>query len=185
MAGQLTRERSTTSSTLQTTTASSDGVDAYITSLQAMTRAQLRCEWRRMVRGQQLPSDFMKDWGRDLVVRILANRAQEKLFGKRPPAMLRELNRLAKQLKHDGGLQSTRDARPKVGTRLVRRWREVTYQVMVIEDGYSFDGKVYSSLTPIARAITGANWSGPRFFGLVAKNEGGNGAKSKGVDHGA
>lgn len=185
MAGHLTRDGATTSLTPKTTTASFDGVDTYIASLQAMTRAQLRAEWRRMVRGQQLPPDLMKDWGRDLVVRILANRAQEKLCGKRPPALMRELNRLAKQLARDGELLTTRDARPKVGTRLVRRWRDVTYQVTVTEDGYSLDDKVYTSLTPIARAITGAHWSGPRFFGLVAKNEGGNSANSKGVDHNA
>jgi Protein of unknown function (DUF2924) len=173
------------SSSTPTAPSSVAGVDAYITSLQAMSRAQLRAEWRRMVRGQQLPPDLMKDWGRDLVVRILANRAQEKLFGKRPPALMRELNRLGKQLARDGGLQTTRDARPKVGTRLVRRWHDVTYQVTLTEEGYSFDGKVYSSLTPIARAITGAHWSGPRFFGLAVKNEGGNSANNKGVDHGA
>jgi Protein of unknown function (DUF2924) len=160
-------------------------VDAYIASLQTITRAQLRGEWRRMVRGQQLPPDLMKDWGRDLVVRILANRAQENLYGKRPPALVRELNRLAKQLERDGGLQATRDARPKVGTRLVRRWHDVTYQVTVTEEGYSFDGKVYSSLTPIARTITGAHWSGPRFFGLVAKDCVGKSASSKGFDHNA
>ena len=177
-------EASAMSSSKPTATSSANGVDAYITSLQAMTRAQLRAEWRRMVRGQQLPPDLMKDWGRDLVVRILANRAQEKLYGKRPPALVRELNRLAKQLARDGGLQTTRDARPKVGTRLVRRWHDVTYQVTVTDDGYSFDGKVYSSLTPIARAITGAHWSGPRFFGLAVKNEGGDSANSKGVDYG-
>jgi Protein of unknown function (DUF2924) len=183
MAGQM--EASSVSSSTPTASLSVTGVDAYIASLQAMTRAQLRAEWRRMVRGQQLPPDLMKDWGRDLVVRILANRAQEKLYGKRPPALLRELNRLAKQLERDGGLQATRDARPKVGTRLVRRWHDVTYQVTVTEEGYRFDGKVYASLTPIARAITGAHWSGPRFFGLVAKNEGGYSTNSKGVGDGA
>lgn len=159
------------------------GVNAYIASLTAMTRAQLRAEWRRVVRGQQLPPDIMKDWGRDLVVRILANRAQEKLYGKRPPALMRALNRLAKQLERDGGLQTTRDARPKVGTRLVRRWHDVTYQVTVTADGYSFDGMVYTSLTPIARAITGAHWSGPRFFGLVVKNAVINGGDNEGVDN--
>ena len=181
MAGQMGAPAATF--TTPSAPLSVSGVDTYIASLQAMTRAQLRAEWRRMVRGQQLPPDLMKDWGRDLVVRILSNRAQEKLFGKRPPALMRELNRLAKQLERDGRLQATRDARPKVGTRLVRRWHDVTYQVTVTEDGYSFDGKVYSSLTPIARAITSAHWSGPRFFGLVAKNEGGNSPNSNGVDH--
>ena len=62
------------------------------------------------------------------------------------------------------GLQTSRGARPKVGTRLVRRWHDVTYQVTVTEAGYSFDGNIYSSLTPIARVITGAHWSETRLL---------------------
>ena len=57
----------------------------------------------------------------------------------------------------------------KPGTRLVREWHGVTYEVMVTDSGYLWQDQVYRSLTAIAREITGANWSGPRFFGLLNK----------------
>lgn len=52
------------------------------------------------------------------------------------------------------------------GTRLIRQWQGVIYEVTVLEKGYAWEGRVYRSLTPIATAITGTKWSGPRFFGL-------------------
>lgn len=54
----------------------------------------------------------------------------------------------------------------KPGTRLVRDWNGRTHVVDVAEAGFVFDGKTYRSLSAIARRITGARWSGPRFFGL-------------------
>ena len=51
----------------------------------------------------------------------------------------------------------------------MREWRGRTHTVQVTEDGFEYDGKPYSSLSKIAHAITGAHWSGPRFFGLNRK----------------
>ncbi|RED11401.1 DUF2924 domain-containing protein, partial [Parasphingopyxis lamellibrachiae] len=45
-------------------------------------------------------------------------------------------------------------------------WQSKTYHVLVLDDGFEHDGRHYTSLSQIARAITGAHWSGPRFFGL-------------------
>lgn len=53
------------------------------------------------------------------------------------------------------------------GTVLVREWNGRRYQVNVLEDGFELDGRTYSSLSQIAKTITGTAWSGPRFFGLV------------------
>ncbi len=52
------------------------------------------------------------------------------------------------------------------GTRLVREWHGRPYTVEVLESGFLCDGQRYRSLSEVARAITGARWSGPRFFGL-------------------
>lgn len=52
------------------------------------------------------------------------------------------------------------------GTRLVRDWHGVGHIITVVEDGFEYDGQRWTSLTAIAKAITGAKWSGPRFFGL-------------------
>jgi hypothetical protein len=52
------------------------------------------------------------------------------------------------------------------GTRLVRDWHGVGHTVVVLEDGFEYGGRHWSSLTAIAKAITGSHWNGPRFFGL-------------------
>ena len=59
----------------------------------------------------------------------------------------------------------------KTGTRLIRAWQGETYEVTVLEKGYWYQGAHFSSLSEIARLITGTRWSGPRFFG-VDKQEG-------------
>lgn len=55
---------------------------------------------------------------------------------------------------------------PPPGTRLVREWNGRNHTVEVLEQGFLCDGQRYRSLSAVARAITGARWSGPRFFGL-------------------
>ncbi|SFT51440.1 Protein of unknown function [Sedimentitalea nanhaiensis] len=57
----------------------------------------------------------------------------------------------------------------KPGGRLLREWNGVTHVVDVTADGYLWKGQTHRSLSAIARAITGAHWSGPRFFGLTGK----------------
>ena len=70
------------------------------------------------------------------------------------------------QLLGRSNLPLIQSAGPRPGTRLVREWNGRTHVVDVIEDGFVFDGKTYRSLSAIAKRITGAHWSGPRFFGL-------------------
>jgi hypothetical protein len=53
------------------------------------------------------------------------------------------------------------------GVRLVREWQGTPHHVLVTDDGYEYRDEVYRSLSAIARRITGAQWSGPRFFGLL------------------
>ena len=57
------------------------------------------------------------------------------------------------------------------GTRLIREWQGKTYQVTVLDRGYSWRNKRYNSLSRIAEEITGTRWSGPRFFGLRENNQ--------------
>src|SRR5262249_503669 len=57
----------------------------------------------------------------------------------------------------------------KAGTTLVRQWRGHTHTVLVHKDGFEHEGQRYRSLTIIAERITGAHWSGPRFFGLTKR----------------
>ncbi len=79
--------------------------------------------------------------------------------------------------KGSGGTKPRRSPRPGMdlpipsGARLVRTWRGRTYEVRVVQGGRAFvyEGETFRSLTKIARLITGTNWSGPRFFGLVLR----------------
>ena len=57
------------------------------------------------------------------------------------------------------------------GTRLVRDWHGVGHTVTVLEDGFVYDGLQWPSLSAIAKAITGAHWNGPRFFGLTERRK--------------
>jgi hypothetical protein len=57
----------------------------------------------------------------------------------------------------------------KTGATLVRQWRGHTHTVLVRRDGFEYEGRRYRSLTVIAEQITGAHWSGPRFFGLIKR----------------
>jgi hypothetical protein len=91
---------------------------------------------------------------------------QEVALGGLRPEPQRQLRRIAQQLKETGA--ATIRARPelKPGTRLFREWRGRTYEVLVLDDGFSWQGTPYRSLSALARKITGTAWSGPLFFGL-------------------
>ncbi len=58
-----------------------------------------------------------------------------------------------------------------LGTVLTREWGGQHYKVMVLEGGFPWQGRTYSSLSEIAKAITGTKWNGPRFFGLREKKQ--------------
>lgn len=145
-----------------------------IAGLADLSLPRLRAEWRRLHRGQPLPEGM----SRDLLVRGIAWALQAKALGDLPPARMRDLSRLARQLDQTGELE--RPQHRKAGTRLVRQWHDQVYVVTVLDQGYEFEGRHYPALTPIARAITGAAWSGPRFFGLKSNRGKSNWGKSDG-----
>lgn len=140
-----------------------------LAELATMSLARLRAEWRRHHRGQIIPTGL----GRDLASRAIAFRLQERVDGGLPPAQARALARLAKQLEEGGDMELSSQRSMKPGTKLVRQWHGQTYHVLVLEGGFEFRDRYYRSLTPIARQITGAAWSGPRFFGLKVGVNGG------------
>ncbi|MGB9644458.1 MAG: DUF2924 domain-containing protein, partial [Stellaceae bacterium] len=77
----------------------------------------------------------------------------------------RQLHQIARQLKQTGAATTPRRPELKPGTRLVRGWQGQTYEVLVLDDGFSWQGTQHRSLSAIARKITGTAWSGPLFFG--------------------
>jgi hypothetical protein len=142
------------------TTTSQIELSRKITTLTDLTTQQLRTEWRRLYRSH-LPR-----LSRDLLVRTIAYRLQELTYGGLSKATQRRLIALTKELHTSGGITPDSGPRVRPGARLVREWRGRTHTVVVTEEGFEYAGKTYSSLSKIAQAITGAHWSGPRFFGL-------------------
>jgi DUF2924 family protein len=134
-----------------------------ISELNGLSAQQLRAEWRRLYRGQ--PPRL----SRDLLIRSIAYRMQELVHGGLSKATLRKLGSLTKELEVNGSVSVAPDMRIRVGARLVREWRGRTHTVTVAEDGFEYAGQAYPSLSKIAHTITGAHWSGPRFFGLTRK----------------
>lgn len=133
--------------------------------LYTMKPPELRSRWREVYRSEA------PDVGPDLLRRGIVYRLQERWQGSLTSATRREIERQIKRLGRDDGV-SINTTLLKPGTRLVRSWRGRMHQVLVMEDGFEFDGRRYGSLTQIASDITGAHWSGPRFFGLLAKSRG-------------
>ena len=131
-----------------------------IAALSDLTAQQLRVEWRRLYRSHS------PRLSRDLLIRAVAYRMQELAYGGLSKATQRKLVTLTKELETNGSIVSDANPRIRPGARLVREWRGRTHTVVVTEAGFEYAGKTYSSLTKIAQAITGAHWSGPRFFGL-------------------
>jgi hypothetical protein len=145
-------------------------VEAEIERIQSLRPDEVRLLWR-----ETFQRDVPKAFTRDLLVRTLCWHIQEKTFGGHSPAMLKLLAGYAK-----GRPQGDRLARLKPGTELIREYQGERHTVVITGEGFRWRGQDYPSLTASARAITGANWTGPRFFGL--REEGGR--RSKGADRG-
>ncbi len=82
------------------------------------------------------------------------------------PAEKKRAAYIAEELRKNGDLSAGPAVRLKPGLRLVREWRGETHDVLVLEEGFEWNGERRRSLSAIAREITGTRWSGPRFFGL-------------------
>jgi Protein of unknown function (DUF2924) len=122
---------------------------------------ELRGEWRRLHR---MPPPMRLS--RELLVRAITYKLQERALGGLSKSILRKLESLNVEPAAGDARKPTPPISLKPGTRLVREWRGVTHTVLVHADGVEWNGRRYKSLTVIAREITGARWSGPRFFGL-------------------
>ena len=100
-----------------------------------------------------------------LVRRLLAQRLQERKFGGLSATVVRELERAGR-----GDAPPQRQAVPlSPGARLVREWNGQTISVEVRVNGFWWKDQTWRSLSEIAREVTGAHWSGPRFFGLTQR----------------
>jgi len=137
-------------------------VPDQVVAIADLSRANLIEQWTS-VYGHSPP----KGLSRRLLEYAAAYYLQSKALGGLKPTARRKLRQLMRSV--NGGKPSASRVASKelpAGSRLVREWRGQTHTVDVLEKGFAFEGQYYSSLSGVARAITGARWSGPRFFGL-------------------
>jgi len=150
-------------------------MNARIQTLQQMTVAELREEWRRVMREE--PRSFNKAW----LWRRLAWAVQAKEFGGLSARAKQRLEELAVEAEAwmplgkrafqgqttSSPIPRVRDSRlPSPGTVLTRPYRGRTVVVTVLECGFEYEGRRFASLTAVAKAITGSHWNGLEFFGL-------------------
>jgi hypothetical protein len=135
-----------------------------VAGLSSLSSHALQQRWKQLY-NRNPPSHT----SRTLLIRAVAYRLQENASGGLKPQVRRMLAQHSGETRTAAAVASPRPLSP--GTRLVREWQGATYQVVVLDDGVLFRGRRYSSLSEVARTITGSRWSGPRFFGLTARNK--------------
>ena len=140
---------------------SSAELEREIGMLAGLPRADLVERWKELYRVGP-----PKGISTRLMVRAIAYEMQARHYGGLRPAVVRQLDKIAR-----GDTRGKVESAPRApalepGARLVREWNGVTHTVNVIDDGFEWQDQRYGSLSEIARLITGARWSGPRFFGL-------------------
>jgi Protein of unknown function (DUF2924) len=146
--------------------ASPSGLVSEIEILPEATSTNLKERWRALYR-----TEPPRCISRDLLIRALAYRIQEKALGGLKPSVRRLLTRVAAEVSAGRTIQVVSEPRLKPGTVLLREWHGTQHQVILREDGIVFNGQRYKSLSQVARRITGTKWSGPLFFGLKAKRQ--------------
>jgi Protein of unknown function (DUF2924) len=144
-------------------------LDALVASLSRLNLDQLELQWRNHLGGT--PPTHLPGW---LLTRVLGYRIQAAAFGDLDRAILRRLREPRDEAFGSGGAHPFATRRPmtrpgvglKSGALLVREWNGRVERVMVLDEGYAWNGGVYRSLSQVAKAITGTHWNGHRFFGL-------------------
>jgi hypothetical protein len=134
-------------------------LDEKLTALASFSPAQLKEEWSNMEGSTPpcVPPSLLR--------RLVAQRMQERRHGALPALVARELARIASDAPNAEPARVRGELTP--GTRLVREWNGQTVTVEVREEGFLYNERSWRSLSEIARHVTSAHWSGPRFFGLT------------------
>jgi hypothetical protein len=142
-----------------------ESLDNEIARLRGLDVGELRARWHTVFRRAAPPH-----LPRHLLFRILAYRLQADRLGDLHADTRRVLDRIGSGSSEVIGRlvadlnRSKSELRP--GTLLTREWDGHLQQVMVLADGFSWNGKTYRNLSKVAFAMTGSRWNGPRFFGL-------------------
>ena len=140
-----------------------EALDTEIARLHGLGIGELRAKWHTAFRRRAPPH-----LPRHLLFHILAYRLQADRLGELDADSRRLLDRIGSRASDETDRLVNNRSRTelKPGTLLTREWDGHPQRVMVLADGFSWNGMTYPSLSKVAFAITGTRWSGPRFFGL-------------------
>jgi Protein of unknown function (DUF2924) len=138
---------------------------SIVANLEGLDLDGLRRQWCAHL-GGEAPAHLSR-W---LLMKVLAYRLQSDAFGDHD----KSIRRILRSGKDDGvgapfdrrAPQTREGVGLKVGALLVREWKGQLERVMVLEEGFAWNGQTFGSLSQIAKAMTGTNWNGHRFFGL-------------------
>jgi len=142
----------------------SEPLYAEINATQSETTFQLRQRWKALYGTEPPPRA-----SRDLLMRAVAYRLQERVLGGLSASTRRLLERIADAAAEHRPTRLKPQCKLHPGAILLRHWGGVQHQVTVLQSGVQFRGKPSRSLSEVARIITGSRWSGPLFFGLKTR----------------
>jgi hypothetical protein len=148
--------------------ASASDLKQQIADLASLERAALEVPWQANF-GKPPP----RRASRELMVRTLAHQLQLDAFGGLDAGTARRLDELVAAVATGKELKPAPSSpRLRPGVRLIREWQGEMLEVLVLEEGFAFRGRLYSSLSRLAYEITGTKWNGYRFFGLKSRRTG-------------
>jgi hypothetical protein len=136
---------------------------SIVANLEGLDLNGLRRQWRAHLGGE--PPAHLPRW---LLMKVLAHRLQSDGFGD----LDKSIRWVLRSGKEDGAPfdrrapQTREGVGLKAGALLVRQWKGRLERIMILEEGFAWNGQTFGSLSQIAKAMTGTNWNGHRFFGL-------------------
>ena len=145
-------------------------LEQAIARLRDLSTPEARCEWRRLT-GKAVGRGLKGE----LLARSLAHLVQERMHGALSPVWQRRLATLAREAEQELARANSRTDKLspptgrrqiKPGSRFVREWQGALHEVVALPEGYLWNSMVFTSLSGVAKAITGKNWNGWIFFGI-------------------
>ncbi len=136
-------------------------LEAEIARLPDLDITELRARWKKLF-GNPAP----KSLRRKFLAKAVAFQMRLNAAGGLSPHVRRRLREIADAARRGEVDAVLGSPGIKRGTQMMRQWKDKTYTVTTLDHGFEFEGKVFSSLSAIAKAITGTNWNGYAFFGI-------------------
>ena len=133
-----------------------------ITKLQKQSEKELLKVWRTMFEGDP---EIMS---RKYMIGKLAYKIQELAYGGLDAETENKIKNCAKEVAKEKTVTAKKSQKfsPMVGTKITKKYNDQMLEVMVVNDGFSYEGTVYKSLSAIANKITGTKWNGLKFFNV-------------------